>query len=506
MKFSTAILTLGLTTTAYAADECVVDAGARFDCNVMDEAGCEAAGCCWGPLQVAGPWCFYKAGYSPAPTPAPTPCFVFQNSTEVSPFSDAEVATFRELFEANINMEQSGAVVAAPDLNTPGGSYYFHWMRDGALSMRAFEETTTDRSHVKEYMEQYTKWVIGRQAMAPVNDIDVRIEPKFMIPDGAVFDGGWCRPQNDGPGLRAIALTIFANELLAAGDKDFVAQNLWTTGSLNGGAIKYDLDWVVTGWDSSTCDLWEEIRSTDLFWNRLTMKKALLMGADLATTMGDATSAATYTATAAKIDDALASHWNGNYVLSEVGGDRPRDGSLFVGFNSGFNEADARYSPISVEVASTVNELNIAFCAEYKINQVDQDSEIPGILIGRYPGDGYAGGNPWVLTTAALGQLLYRAASYTLAHGAPTADALYQYSQALAVEFPADVAGIAEVFAAAGDSVMLRIKEHTAAEGGHLSEQIDRNTGVQLSAEDLTWSYAEVISAMHQRDIYMAAK
>ena len=157
--------------------------------------------------------------------------------------------------------------------------------------------------------------------------------------------------------------------------------------------------------------------------------------------MGDTTFAVTYTATTAKIDDALASHWNGNCVLSEVGGDRPRDGSLFVGFNSGFNEADARYSLLSLlNVDSTVNEFNIAFCAEYKINQVDQDSEIPGILIGRYPGDGYAGGNPWVLATAALGQLLYRA--------------LYQYSQALAVEFPADVAGIAEVFAAAGDSVM----------------------------------------------------
>ena len=27
-----------------------------------------------------------------------------------------------------------GAVVAAPDYNTPGGSYYYHWERDGALS------------------------------------------------------------------------------------------------------------------------------------------------------------------------------------------------------------------------------------------------------------------------------------------------------------------------------------------------------------------------------------
>ena len=30
--------------------------------------------------------------------------------------------------------------------------------------------------------------------------VDVRIEPKFYIPDGKPYDGGWCRPQTDGPG------------------------------------------------------------------------------------------------------------------------------------------------------------------------------------------------------------------------------------------------------------------------------------------------------------------
>lgn len=38
----------------------------------------------------------------------------------------------------NLNVDNNGAVVAAPDYNTPGGSYYFHWMRDAALSMRTY--------------------------------------------------------------------------------------------------------------------------------------------------------------------------------------------------------------------------------------------------------------------------------------------------------------------------------------------------------------------------------
>jgi len=41
------------------------------------------------------------------------------------------------------------------------------------------------------------------------------------------------------------------------------------------------------------------------------------------------------------------------------------------------------------------------------------------------------------------------------------------------------------------------------ADGFHLSEQIDRNSGKQMSASDLTWSYAEVLNAMDKRATFM---
>ena len=42
-------------------------------------------------------------------------------------------------FNANLNIDGVGAVVAAPDHNvSTAGSYYYHWMRDGALSMNAY--------------------------------------------------------------------------------------------------------------------------------------------------------------------------------------------------------------------------------------------------------------------------------------------------------------------------------------------------------------------------------
>ena len=34
------------------------------------------------------------------------------------------------------------------------------------------------------------------------NGIDPRCEPKFYIETMEPYDGGWCRPQNDGPALR----------------------------------------------------------------------------------------------------------------------------------------------------------------------------------------------------------------------------------------------------------------------------------------------------------------
>ena len=48
----------------------------------------------------------------------------------------------------------------------------------------------------------------------------------------------------------------------------------------------------------------------------------------------------------------------------------------------------------------------------------------------------------------------------------------------------------------AGDAVMYRLYQHVKNDGGHIAEQIDRSSGVQKSAKDLTWSYANILSSM----------
>lgn len=45
----------------------------------------------------------------------------------------------RNYFLANLDWKGTGGVVASPDNHTPGGSYIYHWARDGALSMHALQ-------------------------------------------------------------------------------------------------------------------------------------------------------------------------------------------------------------------------------------------------------------------------------------------------------------------------------------------------------------------------------
>lgn len=107
-------------------------------------------------------------------------------------------------------------------------------------------------------MKAYVGWVLHVQSETDPYGYDIRINPKFELPNGEVYIGGWCRPQTDGPGLTSASLIMFANLLLDAGQLSYVKQNLWTSdGTKNGGAIKYDLDWIVKNWQSAGCDLWE---------------------------------------------------------------------------------------------------------------------------------------------------------------------------------------------------------------------------------------------------------
>ena len=120
--------------------------------------------------------------------------------------------------------------------------------------------------------------------------------------------------------------------------------------------------------------------------------------------------------------------------------------------------------------------------------------------MGRYPGDSYAGGNPWQLLTAVTAKLFYQGASALVeSNGFESIEDRKAWFSLLKLPESTPFHKQVEAAIQAGDAVMYRLYQHVKSDGGHIAEQIDRNAGQQKSANDLTWSFANILSAMQFR-------
>lgn len=364
--------------------------------------------------------------------------------------------------------------------------------------------TQSEQAFVMDKLHSWVQWVLRVQNQGDPHNIDVRIEPKFNLPNGDVFNGPWCRPQTDGPAIRGTTLLLFAQQLLASGavGRTYIQNYLWTgnNGVHNGGAIAFDLDWVVDNWSSvASCDLWEEIISSSIFWNLVHFKLAMTIGSEFAGTMGDNARATKYGNEVARIDAALSQHWNGQYLYETQANGRFIDSAVFGGLKNAFdlhrNIAWPFGNPSSSQVALTVSEYANAFFNTFSINQ--KLSTTPGLLIGRYLGDTYGGGNPWILSTAQLASVMYEVAYDLRINGAVSPQSLAAWNSVFDSSLQAhDAKSLANSLVSAGDGVMQRLEALVKSSGYQLSEQLDKASGVERSATNLTWSYAEVLNAM----------
>jgi len=457
---------------ASAGDVCLVAQENKVDCKKFSEGDCQAAGCCWHPVDPNPqnvPWCYKKAAQKCSFSADPK-----------TPFSSEELVEVRKLFTANINLNNTGMVVAAPDHNTPGGDYFFAWMRDGALSMNAYMQTADAFGlDEKKTTDAWLAWVERAQNQADPNGIDILTEPKFSIPSGVPYTGAWCRPQNDGPGLRAITLMALVDRNPSAADR------AWKV-------MKQELDWVAANYTRDDgCDLWEEVRSADLFWTRFTMRKALLQGSQFASKFGkDKDRSAKYAAVAVEITKALSSHVQADGFVCEVDF-RCKDAAVIDAFNVGYTD-DEVFAPLSKPVVSTLSGLSEMFCNDFNVNQDAAQAGSAGVLFGRYKGDIYAGGNPWILLTASAANLFYRQAEALAQNKALDDESSKILEQLLGRKVsPQNLIG-------AGDAALILMKKFLT-NGMHMNEQIDRNSGQLISAKDLTWNYANVLKAMKGR-------
>jgi glucoamylase len=447
---------------------------------------------------------------------------------------DAETKTAEKKLLAAIL--DNGAVIASPSKADP--NYYYHWVRDGALAtsvvVTLFERVPDQATRQTLFNTLGTCAAFSAKLQVTSNPSTPSGrglgEPKWET-SGAAFTDGWGRPQDDSPALRALTFIRLANILLDGGDPQtaaLVKSTFYDAVLPTNSLIKRDLEYVSHNWQRTCFDLWEEV-SGEHFYTRMAQRKALVAGAKLARRLNDPGAADWYEMQAASLAADLLRFWDPGkgYIVVTLNRDGGRDdrkqgldAAVILGVLHSTPEPGQRFTATDDAVLATAANLTTTFGARYKINQVkaDPDGRPLGVAIGRYPEDQYGGsddahpGNPWVLCTAAIGELYYRAANdWTRAGQITVTDPAKTFLLTVNTDAFKDIAPntvlmstdqmfktvIAEL-QAAGDRQLGRIRYHANPDGS-LNEQFNRDTGFMQSAVDLTWNYAGILTAAAHR-------
>lgn len=497
-----------------------------------------------------------------------------------APYTAKEVGKVACNMAANIFT--NGTILASPSNGTvpvysfPNGSaylqndYYYMWQRDAGLTMRTLLRIAGDTTAVKDQLKAYTELLVNmwyknqtspNTNCAPWNNAmggycSMYGEAKFFV-NGSVYDQPWGRLQNDGPAINALVLMKYL-DLKGVSAKSVRAAK---------DTILKVLNWVGQVLPDSTVDPWEMLYGQHFFVH-IVQHRAMGAAADLAkkgVLTGDVSN---FPLWAKELETYLGLHWNSEaQALTET---FARPDWNPVGpkcTNSGIDSAKVypvpQYQPCELDVATllgalaaypdegtgfpeavpafdrrllaTADHIVQSMGNTYEVNKEDDEAGLPGVLIGRYPGDEYSGvimspgftspcsgfncGNPWFLTTHALAEVLY-SASAAAATGELKVDALTDgfILRAMELGLPAqdrgkmqaipqtDGVALGEILMKAGDGVLIRAKHHVT-KGMHMSEQIYRGgdnypgvkTGAQFGVDDLTWSYASLLDALETR-------
>ena len=392
----------------------------------------------------------------------------------------------REKF-GQVIVPATGSVLASPQIANwdPEPDYFFHWLRDSAIVMRSVAELAvvgagTERARWRRHFEDFVGFSLRlseldgadaddhrtatqgafRKFLRPDSEIAalssdrLLAEPRFN-PDGTIDIFRWSRPQYDGPALRALACLRY---LAAGGARSDDLVRL----------LQLDLSFTLRHAGDACIGPWEEPgQNAHHYYVALVQLGALMHGRAWA---GDAE--ADWDAAERKLRAALDRHWSekqGIYLARQPVAETAAD-TLDAAVLLAVWDADLPDGPHSItdaRVRQTQTAIEEFFAHEFPINR---GRAAP--LLGRYRGDRYFGGGAWYPTTLAAAGLYYRRAR---------------------------LAGQdRDVRIANGDAMMSALRSVTPQDGA-LSEQVDRSTGAQTSARNLTWSYAAFIAAARAR-------
>jgi glucoamylase len=426
-----------------------------------------------------------------------------------------------------------GVVLASPSKQNP--NYYYYWVRDGAMVMRAVLDLYEHNSKPNfvdpfETLLDYVRFSRDSQLKAGEN----LGEPRFNS-DGSLNTEPWGRPQNDGPALRALTLMRLAQDLLRQGQRPLVEAEFYSPKLPADTVIKADLEYVAHHWQEKCVDLWEELWGQH-FFTRAVQLAALREGAKFSKVMNDPNAASFYSREADALEAELFHHWSeakGHYIATlepNAGPEHAKPSELDASVILAALAAEQSSGILSItdgRILATADKLEQSFASSYAINS---DLSV-GTAIGRYPEDYYFGGNPWVLTTAAFAELNYRLASRLesgvanglASHLAPGQEQLQtlrldknqaNYFLRVARQFgdssvnivrgmdlqtnPRLKSLVIKGLVAKGDWFLQRLRRHVNSDGS-FSEQFRADTGFMLSANDLSWSYASFLRAVEAR-------
>ncbi|KIM30103.1 carbohydrate-binding module family 20 protein [Serendipita vermifera MAFF 305830] len=407
----------------------------------------------------------------------------------------------------------SGVVIASPSNSNP--DYLYTWIRDASLVYKYIIDRyvsgrdTTLLTGINNFVASMGRIQQVSNPSGTVSSGGLG-EPKFLINEAA-FTGGWGRPQRDGPALRATAIITFANYLISQSNTTYVRNTLWPI-------LLLDLNYVSNNWNSTGFDLWEEVNGASFFTTAV-QHRALRQGIALATALGDTTGViATWTTQAQNIFCFLQSYWSASsgYIVANV---NPGNGAIRSGKDANtvltsihtFDPAagcDSKtFQPCSDKALANLKIYVDAFRSIWSINSAAAAGA--AVATGRYPEDSYYGGNPWYLTTFAVSEQLYRAIQVwdSLGQGINiTSISLPFFQQFNSAAVVGNLAAGSTAYTTMktailnwADAFALVAAKYTPSTGA-LSEQYSKSDGTPLSASDLTWSYAAVLTMFDARD------
>jgi glucoamylase len=413
-----------------------------------------------------------------------------------------------------------GCIIAAPSFpaNQPGvdQDYVFNWTRDAAITameLAAAEMPTRPGAGVQPLIDYVNFAKICQDNAAPT------------LAHACFTIQGQPRPwteQADGPALQTLAM------LQAFGQLDKSTQALAKK------IIAKNLAFLLAAYQDQTFNLWEEHSGYSFFATSVQLR---CLRAISSNTYGIAVPQGTADAVA-RLESALAGHWNGSHYVSVLA-QPPSEGGSTAPVAQGYDpNIDIVMASVYGAVPCTDTKL-LATAAQLRSQWADSSSPFVypinlsdaslstggtagtgdtkgtggiGPMLGRYPGDTYdgdvsdpvPGGHPWALCTANFAELYYNLANeITRAKAVPHDDQSSEFFAQVGIGADTRPGDAAAALQKAGDAMLQALVYHS--DNLELSEQFDGTTGFEKSVRDLTWSYAAFLSAVRAKTARPAA-